>query len=79
MERRIFLPVIEPDIEGAFITKSPRSLYKLGQVASIPFIFSMTSKELELGLGVITVINIFLNMHYMFKHVQMFFPHFMIF
>lgn len=58
MERRIFLPVIEPDVEGAFITKSPRSLYKLGQVASIPFIFSMTSKELELGLGMKTVINI---------------------
>lgn len=51
MERKIFLPVIEPDVPGAFIVKSPRNLYKLGQVAKIPYIFTMTSRELELGLG----------------------------
>ncbi|CAL8114084.1 unnamed protein product [Orchesella dallaii] len=51
MERKIFLPVIEPDMPGAFISKSPRSLYKLGLVAKIPYIFSMTSRELELGLA----------------------------
>ena len=54
MERRLFLPVIEPEGVGpssAFLTKSPRNLYKMGEVQKVPYIFTMTSRELELGLG----------------------------
>jgi hypothetical protein len=44
--------VIEPNVFGALITKTPAEYYANGEVPKIPFICSMTSRELELSLGV---------------------------
>lgn len=37
--------MIEPDLPGAFITKSPDEAYKNGEVVRIPWISTVTSEE----------------------------------
>lgn len=44
---RLFRPVIEPDLPGAFLTKSPEDAYERNEVAPIPFIASNTREEAE--------------------------------
>jgi len=48
------MPVVEPNVPGAFITKSPADYYAAGEVAKVPFICTTTSRELELTLGMMT-------------------------
>ncbi|KAF2892969.1 hypothetical protein ILUMI_13203 [Ignelater luminosus] len=40
-----FKPVVEPDIEGAFITKHPVDIIKSGKVANVPLIFGITTED----------------------------------
>ncbi|CAL8114270.1 unnamed protein product [Orchesella dallaii] len=45
-----FLPSIEPHVPGAIVTLSPDQAYASGKVAPIPWIATMTSRELNLPI-----------------------------
>lgn len=40
-----YVPVIEPDLPGAFLTKHPIDLLRNNEVNDIPVIMGITSKE----------------------------------
>lgn len=40
-----FKPVIEPELEGAFLTEDPIDTIKSGKAAKIPFMTGFTSED----------------------------------
>ncbi|ODM96245.1 Venom carboxylesterase-6, partial [Orchesella cincta] len=58
-----FLPSIEPSVPGAMVTMTPDQAYASGRVAAIPWIATMTSRELNLPIpGMQKFIHIILNL-----------------
>ncbi|KAF5307860.1 hypothetical protein FQR65_LT06592 [Abscondita terminalis] len=44
-EQSFFRPVVEPDCEGAFLSKHPIHLYLRGDIANVPFLTGINSEE----------------------------------
>lgn len=40
-----FKPVIEPDLEGAFLTEDPINIIKSGKAADVPILTGLTSED----------------------------------
>lgn len=49
------VPMIEPDVEGAFLAESPDSAYRNGHVAKIPLIATVTSEEINAFIAELAV------------------------